>query len=436
MNVSRLGTRTGGGFVFSDEAAGELRAALAGVLEALALRPGQPLPSVGVVTHKALAVAMRKALGEPMTAKDRAGVHWDDAAAAVGEVARDLAKHCARLVVGHYGADDRGTNRFNAVGVLAVLGCPRPPLAALEATAGAMGVDDPRALVGERVAETLAQAVARARHLSNRNLVAIVGCADAEAPAGPDLPGLAPITTEASPGDWAAWPRALRLAGLRALADERGELLPADGDPREIEAVARALEWTCYPVGAPGGGPRSLAWAPMGWAGEGSKDCGSNDSGHLASFEAQSVRAKPQDFPGEVGAPSVPNVGGGTAGPLFSIRTEAGTPVSMRNHSTEDVSGPPAAAAGLAHPGEVQAAAAAPSKMRLGRSTARLPFEDDDDEWCPPAAAPAPAPAPHAWCANDDTSILGANQSELLDVEPVRLHSVGRRTTRPRGRKN
>ena len=399
LNVSRLGTRTGGGFVFSDEAAGELRAALAGVLEALALRPGQPLPSVGVVTHKALAVAMRKALGEPIPAKDRAGVHWDDAAAAVGEVACDLAKHCGGLVVGHYGADDRGTNRFNAVGVLAVLGCPRPPLAALEATADAMGVDDPRALVAERVAETLAQAVARARHLSNRDLVAIVGCADAPAPAGPDLPGLEPTTTEASTGDWAAWPRAVRLAGLRVLADERGELLPADGDPREIEAVARALEWTCYPVGAPGGGPRRLAWAPpLGRSGEGSKDCRSNDSGHLASFCPQSGRVELHDFTGEVGAPPALEVGGGTAAPLFSIRTEAKNPVSMRNHSTEDVSDPPAAA---------------PSVPPPGRSTARLPFEDDDDEWGGP---PAPVEQPEALPV------------EALPVDPLPAKRLGQTT--------
>lgn len=430
LNISRVGARGDGVFTFSDDAPGALQTALAAALEAIALRRRRrPLPLLGIVTHLPLEVAMRKALGEALGGDELARVRWDEAAAAVGEVARDLAKHCAGLVVGHYGADDRGTNRFNAVGVLAVLGCPRPPLAALEATADAMGVDDPRALVDERVAETLAQAVARARHLSNRNLDAIVGCADAPAPAGPDLPGLVPTTAEASTGDHHAWPRAVRLAGLRALADERGELLPADGDPREIEAVARALEWTCYPVGAPGGGPRRLAWAPMGWAGEGSKDCRSNDSGYLASFWAQSGRVEPHDFPGEVGAPAAHDVGGGTAAPLFSIRTEAKNPVSTRNHSTEDVPAPPVAAA------------AAPPATPPGRSTmARLPFEDDDDEWPPPVAAPTPAaaplPTPHAWCANDDTSILGANQSELFEVEPVRLHSVGRRIARPRGRKN
>ena len=383
LNISRLGTRTGERFTFSAAAAGELRTGLAALLEALALRPGLALPSVGIVTHKVVAVVWRKALGEVLTEDEQAGGAWDDAAAAaVGEVICDLAPHCAGLVVGHYGADDRGTNRFNAVGVLAVLGCPRPPLAALEATADAMGGADPAALVAEKVGETLAQAVARARHLSNGNLAAIVGCADAPAPVGPDLPGLVPTTTEASPGDWAAWPRALRLAGLRALADKRGELLPADGDPGEIEAVARALEWTCYPVGAPGGGPRGLAWADPARAGEGSKDCRFNDSGHLASFDAQSGRVGPHDFTGEVGAPPAAEVDGGTAPPLFSIRTEAKNPVSMRNHSTENP------------PPPQTAAAAAPSVTHPGRSTtARLPFEDDDDEWGGP---PAPVEQPEA----------------------------------------
>ena len=70
--------------------------------------------------------------------------------------------------------------------------------------------------------------------------------------------------------------------------------------------------------------------------------------------------------------------------------------VSARNHSTENLPDPlsaAAAAATLAHPGEVQAAAAAPSHSHPSRSTARLPFEDDDDEWGGP---PAPVEQPEA----------------------------------------
>jgi hypothetical protein len=97
LNSSRLGRRDGGVFTFSDDAAGEVRAAAAAVLEAVALRRRRPLPLLGIVTHLPLEVAMRKALGEALTEDDLARVRWDDAAAAVGEVACDLAKRCAGL---------------------------------------------------------------------------------------------------------------------------------------------------------------------------------------------------------------------------------------------------------------------------------------------------------------------------------------------------
>ena len=85
-------------------------------------------------------------------------------------------------------------------------------------------------------------------------------------------------------------------------------------------------------------------------------------------------------------------------GSEMCIRDRARNYVSARNHSTENLPDPlsaAAAAATLAHPGEVQAAAAAPSHSHPSRSTARLPFEDDDDEWGgPPAPVEQPAALP------------------------------------------
>mgnify|MGYP003380702326 CR=1 FL=1 len=110
-----------------------------------------------------------------------------------------------------------------------------------------MAIADHCVFGGEPPAEHRERVASFVRLFSIRIRVPMPGFEDDDSDSA-DPPSFAPPSTAASDGN-AAWARALRLAGLRELADTRRELLPTDGDPLEIEAVARALEWTCYQDG-------------------------------------------------------------------------------------------------------------------------------------------------------------------------------------------
>jgi hypothetical protein len=313
LNVSRLGRRDGAGrFTFTEAAAGSLRAAVADAARRLVLRlAAEPEPEpadlprcVGIVTHKPLAVALRLGLGLDVPDEDRATVTADAAGVAVGKVARDLRRILGNVAIeiGHFGADDRGTNRFDAVNALLVLGCPRPPLAPLRADAEAMaaaGIEAaPLELRAETIADTLAQAVARGRQLGNRRLWLTAGCADAPAPEGPELPGMVAEVSEANEGSGHAWPNLLNLVELLRLARTRGYLRAEDGPAEDVAEVAAAFGWSVYRPKTGTRGAPAQVWAATAEAARDAVSSKLNDSNDLPIYLGLSE--------GEHPAPKVP----------------------------------------------------------------------------------------------------------------------------------
>jgi hypothetical protein len=190
LRTPRLWTRTGRRVAFLPDAPGAVRNAL--------LRAAGAVPcAVGILTHKPLADALRWGIAladDPDAVLDPepgAAVCPDDVhALAVAGIAAELVARGWSLTVGHYGRDARGTNAFEAVDVLAVLGAPRNDYGATVADAAALGVDA-AALAASRSHAEIVQALARSRYLTrspDRRVRLFV--AAEHAPTGAELPGV------------------------------------------------------------------------------------------------------------------------------------------------------------------------------------------------------------------------------------------------------
>ena len=100
----------------------------------------------------------------------------------------ELAAAGVDLQVGYFGRDDRGTNRFEAVDGLAVIGDARPNLGDVEADCLLLRLD-PETVMEARAAAVVVQAVFRARHTrrgAGSEPVLLLAAASA-----PEIPGLA-----------------------------------------------------------------------------------------------------------------------------------------------------------------------------------------------------------------------------------------------------
>jgi hypothetical protein len=234
--------------VWTEGAPGALRAALL-ELSAEMIRAGVPPGGrVGVLTLMTLARAVRGEScgveGAAVAAELRAV--WQAWCAEVeGVDVEGVPDDGAAVETGHYGADDRGHNRWQDCAVVALLGTPRAPVDVwracarvhLGADAEAPAVDAlARALSRERVAETVAQGVARGRHLRSPALRLVYVCASEEIADGADLPGLVWTRRRAGPGDGAPpTPTGTTPAAAMAAGVERGR--------RVVAAEAHADDW-------------------------------------------------------------------------------------------------------------------------------------------------------------------------------------------------
>lgn len=271
LRSCELWRRKGRAVAFRDRAAGAVANIFARIRD-LARKHRRDQPLVGIITHKPLADVFRVGLGkEPERPEFEydAGEIQDPAAAACAEAIRQLSGAGWRFIIGHHGADDRGTNAFKGVDIMVVLGPLRPDWGATEADARALGTDADE-LFESRTASAHVQALARARHLRRGGpdspILVYVGPDDA--PVGPDLPmvrwQLEVVTTAPAPpptqGD--------ALDALRDLADDEGALSPAYlGDmalsrkalDRAVEQEARSRGWRKFFL--PARKSRVVVWA-------------------------------------------------------------------------------------------------------------------------------------------------------------------------------
>jgi hypothetical protein len=433
LNVGRLGARGPGGFTFATDAPGALRAALgddAAALVKLRAHLGRPL-RVGVVTHKPLALALRAGV-EVLANEDRAAVVWNLAALGLSRLAGELAEALGDLEIGHFGADDRGTNRFDCVDAMVVLGCPRPPLASLAADAEAWGrylgePVDAAELRAEGIADTLAQCVARGRPLSNRRLALVAGCVDADAPDGPDLPGLVPEARTAATGDAAAWTRFRALVAWADLA-EVARVLPAND--ATAEAMARALGWSCTDDREPGRRGRPLAF----WAAPGDD---------LAAFRFRCLfKGLPFTKPQSGGGPTAPVPMEPEAPAEVAPCSPVGlAPINAKDHEGQGVSvcgglellltrahsggGPPTAAALAELTGCLPRLALRSLAQVLTEAEAHAEITGAD--WPPPAWAdtpPDPAPRPVEPAAELASKDLRTPAAQAAGLAPLPLRTA------------
>ena len=188
LTTGRLWHRHGRGVAFLADAPGAARNALG---RAAGLSPC----TVGILTHKPLADALRWGLRLAADAAaaaappEGAAFELDDVhARAVAELVAELVKRGWRFEIGHFGRDDRSSNAFQSVDVLAVMGSPRPDWGAVAEDARALGIDAD-SLARDRTLAATVQALARARHV-RRPGVRLFLASDCEAPTGDALPGV------------------------------------------------------------------------------------------------------------------------------------------------------------------------------------------------------------------------------------------------------
>ena len=226
LRTGRLWARKGRRVAFLADAPGAMRNAL--------LRAAGPTPcALGVLTHKPAADALRwgrDLAADPDAAPpDGAAFELDDChARAVAELAAGLVDRGWKLEIGHYGRDDRASNDFERVDVLALLGVPRPDWGAAAEDARVMSTPgrtiDPEKLAEARTKASLVQGIARGRHLRRgpENRVRLFFAGDCEAPTGAELPGVV-WTVEAADRSHAPAFEALDAAAAVAeLADRAG----------------------------------------------------------------------------------------------------------------------------------------------------------------------------------------------------------------------
>ncbi len=240
LKTGRLWTRTSHGVAFRAEAAGAVRNAL---MRALYDDKAALAAVAGIITHKPLADALRWGVGlarvaSASPAADAAFAADDTHARTVAELAAELTRRGCTLRIGHYGRDERGTNRFEAVDVLALLGAPRPNWGATEADAHAIGAEADALNLARTMSATV-QGIARGRHL--RRPVRLFLAADFKvAPESSAVPGLIWTAEDATQGQHAPTFEALETRrALVELAERTGRLDPTEG--RRVLGCGRKL---------------------------------------------------------------------------------------------------------------------------------------------------------------------------------------------------
>ena len=244
LRTGRLWARKGRRVSFLADAPGAIRNAL--------MRAAGAAPCyLGVLTHKPLADALRwglRLVDDPDAEPPHgAAFEGDDVhALAVAELAAELVKRKWKLEIGHFGRDDRASNAFGAVDVLAVLGAPRPDWGAVAEDARVMSTPgnaiDAEKLAEARTKAAAVQALARARHLRRgpAKRVRLFFAADCEAPTGAELPGVV-WTVEAADRSHAPAFEALDAAAAVAeLADRAGCL---DVAATRVALQAHGVGW-------------------------------------------------------------------------------------------------------------------------------------------------------------------------------------------------
>jgi hypothetical protein len=226
LRTGRLWARVGRRVAFLADAPGAIRNAL--------LRAAGPAPcALGVLTHKPAADALRwgrDLAADPDAAPpDGAAFELDDChARAVAELAAGLVSRGWGLEIGHFGRDDRGSNAFERVNALAILGPPRPDWGAVAEDARVMStpgnVIDAEKLAEARTKASLVQGIARGRHLRRgpENRVRLFFAGDCEAPTGAELPGVVWTVEAADRSHAPAFETLDAAAAVAELADRAG----------------------------------------------------------------------------------------------------------------------------------------------------------------------------------------------------------------------
>lgn len=137
---------------------------------------------IGLITHKPLANILR---ATPVEAEALAGVACRETQQVFTGMLTFLQAGW-RFKIGHYGADDRATNRFSDVDLLLLLGDPRPDWGSSEADARALDMEAGN-LFSNRTMAKAVQACHRARHLSRHENPPILVYVGRDAPVLVDI---------------------------------------------------------------------------------------------------------------------------------------------------------------------------------------------------------------------------------------------------------
>ena len=212
-------------------AAARFRSALR--VAARAIRQGgysRERAAVGVLTYKPLA----EVLGRDVSTGQGEG------ALALATLPQVLALDGIDIATGYYGRDDRGTNRYERVDALVVIGEPTPNLGAVAADCELLGLD-PAPVVRARAEATLVQAIHRARHSRRRGDERAVLVYVGETP--PAVPGLEWRTRElVGPVDQ----QDRALAAVVATAEHYGDVF----SPSLVERLLAGPQ-SPFPAGTP-----------------------------------------------------------------------------------------------------------------------------------------------------------------------------------------
>lgn len=199
LRASGLYERKKGRVEFFEGAVGALKNALHWVQAAAFFGRGLRKGQLSILTHKAIADAFR--WGVVLVANPAASppegftFKVDGVARAIAELAAHLIRRGWRLRLGHFHADDLGSNEFEECDVLAVLGDPIKEMLAVQALARVLRIEEKWSeLYSGLTAASCAQATARDRAIRrgiwpNQLPLAVSVVAGGGAPDGPELPG-------------------------------------------------------------------------------------------------------------------------------------------------------------------------------------------------------------------------------------------------------
>jgi hypothetical protein len=263
---------------------------------------GETPCEVGVLTHKPVADVLRwgvRLFHNPETHAPRCLLPDDHHARQIADEVARLIGLGWRFVIGHYGAHERGSNAFNTVDVVALIGSPRPDVGATAADARLLEVCADTLWRG-RVRSAASQGLARGRHIRRAGVRLVYAASDDP----PELPGVTWTQESATTAHAPAGPAACGVPRiLEALAERWGaldvgavaELLRRVGigekatDAR-VRVLAAALGWRRWPVKTGSAGRPRMVYAA--------------ELAH-AAWSAPLVRSDLEDLPGLAAAVGV-----------------------------------------------------------------------------------------------------------------------------------